>query len=568
MSFDAILSRIANGENVSSSELLPYLCLERREERANINLRLAEAFWNSGREDNLEQAKVFIHRAWLLSRFSAALLPLYIQIHSALDDIAAIREAYKRLGMIMASQGNVAEAIRYFDLWQYAYVTFRNLDKYEYDFDILDCIDSLARLHRFRAKPRQKVLKEGKLRVAYLVKGITELGSVLVKINLLYARFHDRERIEPIFYVPESERTVLESAVGPQHLQLFENYGCRVIMGPNVNAPDERLLAVARAINEARPDLLVTSAALATFDHYFITSLRPAPVIIGFVQGPPQQFAPPSLDWGIAWSKHPLMDSPVSCSLLKMELELPERSNIVPRDRHELDIPERAFILATAGRYVKFQEPEFWRTIIDLLNEHPQMYYLAVGVEEPQIPFLSSMLSPELSSRIRFLSWRGDDYLRTLCLADILIDTFPSGGGTVLSDAMAFGIPVVAFMNNYLRLYDQTDWSPAEEFDMPEIVAPRGDFAEMKRMVTRLIENEEYRRHIALGCQEQLRQRRSNPERAVRACEDIYFRVLEQELPAGKGRTASRWIAGPVRQLTKVLRRGERMLDRIAERKS
>src|SRR5438067_1932210 len=124
MSFAAILSRIANGEMVSSSELLPYLCLERREQRANANKLLAEACWQSGREDHLRHATVFIHRAWVLSRFAPELLPLYIQIYSALDDIAGIREAYKRVGLMMATQGNVSEAIRYFDQWQYAYWRF------------------------------------------------------------------------------------------------------------------------------------------------------------------------------------------------------------------------------------------------------------------------------------------------------------------------------------------------------------------------------------------------------------------------------------------------------------
>lgn len=554
ISFDTILSRITNGEVVSSSEFLPYLCLERREKRANVNMLLAKAYWQSGREENLQYAKVFIQRAWLLSRFSLEWLPLFVEIHSALDDIPGIREAYKRVGMEMARQGNVAEAIRYFDLWQYAYANFKSLDKYEYDFDILESMDRLAKPHRFSPKLRTRSGKDGRIRVAYLVKGVLELGSVLVMINLLYARFHDRLRVEPMFFVPESEEAVLASLEGKKFIKLFEGFGCKLLMGPNTTSTEKRLRAVSRMIHDAHPDILVTSAGLGSFEHYFIACLRPAPVTIGFIQGPPQQFAPPSLDWGIAWSKHPLMDSPVSCSLLKMELDLPEPSNIVPYDRHELDIPDRACVLATAGRHVKFQEPEFWRAIIDLLNHHADVFYLAMGVEESQLPFLSSMLPPELRSRIRFLRWQGNEYLRTLCLADILIDTFPSGGGTVLSDAMALGIPVVSFMNNYLKLYDQTDWSPAEEFEIPEIVVSRGDFIEMKRTVSRLIEDEDYRRRLGLRCQQYLLQTRGKPERAVRKCEEIYDRVLRNELsvPSVKPRSVWQRIARTADQLKGV----------------
>ena len=583
MSLEAVLSRIASGESVSSSELLPYLCIERREQRANANLLLAEAYFESGRQDNLPHAKVFIRRAWLLSRFSPELLPLYTRIYSALDDVPGIRDAYKRVGMMMAAEGNVSEAIRHFDLWQYAYISFKNLDKYEYDFDILECMDRLAGPHRFSPKPRSELLKDGKIRVAYLVKGINELGSVLVKINLLFARFHDRSRVEPMFFVPESKNAVLASEVGREHLRLFESHGCELYMGPDVRATEDRLLAVASTIHSVRPDVLITSAGLAQFEHYFITSLRPAPFVIGFVQGPPEQFAPPALDWGLAWSKHPLIDCPVNCTLIRMDMELPERSELVPYEMSELGLPSDAFVVATAGRFVKFQEPEFWRAVIELLDEHPRLYYLAMGVEEALIPFLPSMLSQETRSRIRFLGWRGDDYLRTLCMTDIVIDTFPSGGGAVLSDAWALGIPVVTFRNNYMRLYDQNDWSPAEELiDMPEVIVPRGDFAQMKRVVSRLIEDSEHRLDIGRRSQAQFRQMWGNPARAIRTCEDAYFRILEQELLGHASATqpeieveelarrrsrpqiARPWVARAAQQLNRALRLGERALDRIA----
>lgn len=583
MSLDAILSRIAGGESASSSELLPYLCLERRERRADVNALLAAAYLQSGSEDHLRRAKVFIRRAWLLSRSSPDLLPLYTEIHSALDDIPAIREAYKRVGMAMASRGDVSEAIRYFDLWQYADMQFRSLDKFEYDFDILDCVDRLARPHRLSPPPRGDLLKGGKIRVAYLVKGVTELGSVLVKVNLLFARYHDRSRVEPMFFVPEAKRTVLESAAGREHLRLFESHGCEVVMAPDVDKTSERLLAVARTISDARPDLLVASAALAEFQHYFITALRPAPFVVGLVQGPPQQFAPPALDYGIVWSKHPLIDCPVNCSWIPLRGDLPVRGEITPYDRRELGIPEQAFVIASAGRYVKFQEPAFWRAVVDLLRRFPQMYYLVMGAEESQIPFLPPMLSEEVTARVRFLGWRGESYLRGLCLAEVLIDTFPSGGGGVLLDALALGIPSVSFENDYMRLYDQTDWSLADEFiKTPELVAPRGDFEQMKRVVSRLITDREHRRDMARRAQEYTLETRGNSPLSVRECEDIYFRFLEQRLSgnaapdplgaeveamaraSGRHRNTPHWVARTAHQLKRALRFGVRVLDRVA----
>lgn len=585
MSFDAILSRIANAESVSSDEFLPYLCLEKREHRANVNMLLANAYSQSGSESDLRQAKVFVQRAWLLSRFSPDLLPLYTEIHAALDDVAGIREAYKRVGMMMASQGKVSEALRYFDLWQYAYAQFRNVDKYEYDFDILECFDRLAESHRFSPKRRTGLFKDGKIRVAYLVRGITELGSVLVKINLLFARFHDRSRFVPMFFAPESEDEILASAAAQKHLRLFESYDCKLMMAPNRGATEERLLAVARMIHQDTPDILITSAALASFEHYFISSLRPAPVVIGLVQGPPPQFAPLNLDWGLAWSKHPLIDCPVSCSRVRLGGDLPERSNITPYARAELDIPAEALVVASAGRYVKFQEPAFWQAVIDLLHQFPQMYYLVMGTEEVQVPFLSSMLPQKIRPRIRFLNWRGDDYLRALCLVEVLIDTFPSGGGGTLLDALALGIPCVSFESNYMKMFDQTDWSLGEEFiKIPELLVPRGDFAQLKRVVSRLISEPEHRLDMAQRSQKYVLETRESATRSVKECEDLYVRILEQGLSGkasldpreaeieekirrGRSETAPGRFAWTAYQMKRVLHLGERMLDRIAERK-
>ena len=577
MSLEATLSRIAGGESVSQTELLPYICAEGREERARTNRLLAEAYFHSGRKEDLQHARVFIQRAWLLARFEPDLLPLYTQIHAALDDIPAIREAYKRVGIAAAARGDVSQAITYFDQWQYAYMQFKRLDKFEYDFDILDSINRLTRPHRFSPKLRRDILNSGKIRVAYLVKGITELGSIIVKVSLLFARYHDRSRFEPAFFVPESENVINTSEAAREHVRLFESYGCKVITAPNTGATHEQLRAVARTIYDMRSDLLVTSGALTQFQHYYITSLRPAPVVVGLVQGPPPQFAPPDLDAAIVWSIHPLIDCPVDSLRVPLRGDLPERDKITPYKRQELDIPDHALVVASAGRYVKFQERGFWQAVVDLLHEFPHMYYLVMGPDESQIPFLPDVLTTESKARIRFLSWRGDSYLQALCLADVLIDTFPSGGGGTLLDPLALGIPCVSFENNYMKRFDQTDWSLADEFiNIPEMVVPRWDFDGMKRVVGRLLTDEMYRSEVARRSQGYILETRTNPPLSVRECEDAYLRFIESRLSGNTSlnartsavenstRPAPRWVARAALELKRALRFGVRVLDRVA----
>jgi len=579
MGLDTILSRIEAGQSVSSEDLLPYLCLERKEARADVNRSLAESFWRSGREDYRNLAKTFIQRAWVLSEFSPEILSLYTQIFSVLGDVAGIRDAYKRLGMKMAAQGNVSEAIKYFDLWQYAYLHFKSIDKYEFDFDILDSMDRLAAPYRFSTKQRGGSRKRDKIRVAYLVKGITETGAVLVRINLELARFHDRSRIEPFFFVPEPEPEVFASEAGREHLRLFESYGHRVRI-PKGSTAKNILLDVARQIHDIDADILVTDAALASFSHYFITSLRPAPITVALVQGGPAQFAPPGMDWGISWSKHPLLDTPFDCSLTVLEL-VPERVDFPDYAKQNLDIPENAIVLATAGRHHKFQEPAHWQAILDLLEEHSSAYYLAIGPQESQVPFLTPMLRADLRARIRFVEWRGSDYSRALSLTDIFIDTFPSGGGVVVTDSMALGIPIVSFRNNYMRIYDQTDWSPAEELsNASELIVPRGDFDQMKRVVGRLIKDPAYRAEIGRRTRSHMDETQSNPERMTRNCEDIYFRAIAEKSSGNirkersadqeqfkqkpdRAHMAPQFVVNIARQLERPLRLAERMLDRI-----
>jgi predicted O-linked N-acetylglucosamine transferase (SPINDLY family) len=550
--FEDLVVNISKGNVVAESILLPFLCSEAKEKRCEINARLASAYTKAGK---FEQARVFIQRAWVLSGFSSDLVPLYNEICSSLGDIASIRDVYKRLGLKRAAEGDISGAIHYFDLWQYAYATFNSLDRYEYDFDILESMDRLAGPYRFPLRKRTSSQPGRRTRLAYLVKGVAETGSVLLKIIILFARFHNRSRFELTFFTPETEKTVQNSPTGKENLKLFESCNCKVILAPDLKNTQESILRVGRRIYEAKPDILITSAALADFKHYFLISLHPTPITIGFIQGPPPQFAPLSLDWGIAWVRHPLTDCPVGCSLVDLEEELPRREDVVPYERHQLNLPEEGILLLSGGRYVKFQDPEFWKAIIDVLGNHPHTIYIVVGVQENQLPFLPPMVPAAIKGRIRFFDWRKEeDYLKILCLADILIDTFPSGGGAILLDAMSLGIPVVSFENNYMKRFDQTDWSVAQEIvSLQEVIVPRRDFVYLKKVISRLIEDKGYRQDISERCRRDVHEKRGNPRRMVERCEEIYVKLIERKPP--KNTAADMWREVFQRGMSKITKR-------------
>src|SRR5690242_14244787 len=114
MGFSEIIARIAASEPVGQQELLPYLCLERRDAKGWANKCLAEAYFKAGRPQDIKLAKMFVERAFELSGHSADLLPLYIAINMETNDIAAIKAAYKRLTIAAAAAGNIPLTAEYF----------------------------------------------------------------------------------------------------------------------------------------------------------------------------------------------------------------------------------------------------------------------------------------------------------------------------------------------------------------------------------------------------------------------------------------------------------------------
>lgn len=519
MGFETLLKLIRGGRDFDQMALLPYLCYESSEERGRVNFQLAEAFAQAG---NYKQAKVFIGRAWLFSGFSEEVFDLYKLICERNDDIDSLREAYKRQGMRHAREGRIEQALAAFNQWQYALAAHYHLDKYTYDTDVLECVESLAQPFKFNEyQVSNHSVGQNKLRLAYLVYGAAHANSVLVKINQVFAKYHDKCVFDVAFFIPDSNLSRKQIQECENN---FKSCGVEVFFAPK-HCKEQRLVSFAGQIHEFQPDILITSAALAEFEHYFIALLRPAPLVIGLLQGPPQQFTAQGLDYAISWSRHPLIDSPVDTSFVKLGITLPDPAAVPRISRDAIGIPDDAIVLMSAGRYVKFQDADFWKNLVVLMNAYPDIYYVAVGVERSQIPSLMDFDINSIEKRMRFLGWR-KDCVSLLTIADIVIDTYPSGGGHVLVDAMALGVPFVSFANNYLHAFDQTDWSVAEEFvTMPELIVPRGDFQRFAEVVGRLISDNSYRKEMSDKCARQIRLEMPTEEAGVRALEREYIRL-------------------------------------------
>jgi len=543
-----LLEIIRQGGEVDPQELLPHLCLESRSVRFRHNDYLARTYYYAGKP---EQAKVFAERALLLLEGNPeTFISFYVLLQSVLGNAEAIRHAYKLVGMQQAELGNVYLALRYFNLSRDAYPNLGLGDRYEYDFDILKKVEAMASYPRSTEGESSAVFEaNNQNRIAYLVYGAQHSQSVLIKILCEFAKYHDQSSYEVAFFVPDL--CLDESGPIRKNIDKLAAAGGRVIETTSYDEL-ECLYETARNIREFAPNILVTTAVLADYSQYFISILASVPTNIGLCYGPPAQYIPPQLDWVISPTIHPLLDNICNGSLINLEQQLPDMARIDACSRETMGISPDAVIILSAGRPAKFQNREFWVAIIDIIKTYPEVVFIAIGLDE--IPaFASESLQPDLRARLLNFGWI-DEYLNIVVMADIVVDTFPSGGGVTIFDAMGLAIPVVSFRNDYLKVYDQADWNPAGEvIDVPELLASRGRFDELLKILSKLIEDKAYRLSTGGKCLENVSRNYGSPERMVRNHEKIYEKFLVNLPKKSLLREVPKLESVKKTQLTKVL---------------
>ena len=523
---DRLLNRVRAGEVPAPEELLSFLSIPEGSARAKQFAALSAAFAEAG---NASQAAVLAERAYIVSRFDEPYLDRCVELLAKCGDIDGLRNVLKRAGIEAANEGRIPEAIDLFNRSLYAFATHLQCDRYVYDFEMLAAIEGMAAPYR---KPARAHAVGQRSRIAVLVFGAVHTGSVIVRILATFAQHADRSRHELAFFVPEASRAISRSASAREQVAALERGGWSTYV-PRSSDPLEIMVETAQAIHEWTPDVLLTSALCADLRHYFIASTRPAPRIVGLVLGPIPQFTASWLDWNIAVSAHPAMDVPGNCSVVPFEFTPPTKSDLKVEMRENLGLQPGEKVIASAGRSNKFESGDFWRAIAQLMSRHPDCCYMAIGLDALPDVALASLQGSQ-KDRIRLVTWR-DDYLRILALADILIDTYPSGGGIALLDAMALGIPTVSMTNDFLHSFDQTDWSLGSEFvEIPELVAARHDFSGLVSIVSRLLTNEVERLRLGRECAALMRARRGAPERMIRGWEAVFKKVVE--LPASSVR--------------------------------
>ena len=345
--FIDIVNQISEGQEIESHILIPFLMNSDMQEKIDVNMNIGLAYINS---KQYKKALIFVERAFNFSNYSEDIFQIYHQILSELKDSIRLREAYKRIGIKLAKSDKVHEALKLFNRWQYADVEISKTDKYFYDEEMLQAMDDMSKKYRFSPAISKS---SGLIKVAYLVRGADSPESSLMKISLQLAKEHDRSKFDIQFFTLSSPEKYSVLFYQDQ----FKKLGSTL---ETFKSGQDPIFSLANKIHEFNADILVTSAALAKFEEYFISLLRPSRFNLALIHGPPAQFVSNRFDCAICPTFHPSIDSPVKTFFVKLGYDLPNKKNINNLGKSYLGISPDSIVIISCGRYPKFQNKEFW----------------------------------------------------------------------------------------------------------------------------------------------------------------------------------------------------------------
>lgn len=123
------------------------------------------------------------------------------------------------------------------------------------------------------------------------------------------------------------------------------------------------------------------------------------------------------------------------------ELSLEEQQNF----KKQLGIPDKSFVVGTAGRLEPVKGPEFLvEAAKDILSHYPQTYFVFAGDGPLRQRLERKAYELGINTNVLFLGWR-EDVTRVISVYDIFVlPSLNEGMGRVLVEAMALGKPIVA----------------------------------------------------------------------------------------------------------------------------
>ena len=360
----AVLSRIAKGEKVDQSDIVPFLMGSATSDRQAANLRFAEAYAAAGAT---EAALALVRRAFDLDRFNVEVFNLAYRLMLTLNRLEEL-VAVVRESIVMAAEARETQIV---------YELFAAFNNFIGQWPSLPAPKPEPHSDRLIAWAMEltfgadgpplaaDVLGGRKIRVGVMLAGDAAEESALVRAALGFLKHHDTTRFEVYVYSYLSAEAI--AASNPQYAKWiadFQSWGCTFRHGmPGTGLP--KILATHKSILLDRLDVLVFN--LLVGDYHVLALLRPAPVIVGAIHGNPKGYSMRRIDGALATDAHSHMESLAWSAFITPAVDfeslMPPSKDGTVVTRADLAIPANAIVVMTAGRDYKFGGADFWHSV-------------------------------------------------------------------------------------------------------------------------------------------------------------------------------------------------------------
>ncbi len=334
--------------------------------------------------------------------------------------------------------------------------------------------------------PGGRISTDGRpIRVGFLSRFFYR--HTIAKLNAGYIRYLSRERF----------RVVLLRFAGPTDSmsQSLQEDADEVITLPR------QLDAARQSIAELCLDVLFyTDIGMDPFT-YFLAFARLAPVQC-VTWGHPATTGIPSVDYFLsnAIMEPPDADDHYTERLVRLEhLNTCYEEPVLPaptKSRQDFGLPENVHLYVCTQSLYKIH-PDIDAILLAIMREDP--LGLIVMLSGPHTHWKELLTErfrrsiPEEYRRILFLPQQSQsDFLHLQAVADVLLDTFPFGGGNTSLEAFAFGTPVVTLASPLMR--GRITYACYQQMGIAECVA--NDPEEYVRIALRLGVDPGWRRSV------------------------------------------------------------------------
>ncbi|MFZ5585160.1 MAG: glycosyltransferase [Thermodesulfobacteriota bacterium] len=435
----------------------------------------------------LKPATVHLERAWAQSQYTdGETLAALVDCHQGLGDFAAIAGPYREAGLAAAVRGDYETMLAaFYEVYYAAYV--RSMSYRWQHFD--PAIDAVLRLVAPRVQPLpgheevSAALDPAKIKLVMGLDSFQTTWATVKRFADIGFRL-DKRRFEVIYI----SRMPPDPAWQPL-IERLTQAGCHVLAEPG-QAQYPKLQRFLYLLKKMPCDLLMLNTQFLTPFYDLLAHCGAAGKVVKFVsQGGGRES---SSDLAVTSVKGLIIDEVADCAYIgpAYVTEAPDRGRQRRREPGRL----RAVCV---GRPVKFfNNPGFWNPVLAALRRVPGLSLDVIGAKAEEV-----FGGPSPLANLKFRGFR-PDAPELVAGYDLMLDTWPSGGGCTVREAHAAGVPVISCRTPWREHYREgaSFYGGLDDFIHPELLLPDFDPQRLLDLLARLAGDLDFYERIAHEC--------------------------------------------------------------------